>query len=531
MRRRFVERDMGRSMTVQVLVVSLLLVLGCYCMESVIAPGVPFNVYGYVKDEQGSPVAGASVTVTSPIDQGSTATDSQGRYAVTLSVNGAGDAITVRATSGSNSGSASGTVPSGSSSMRIDVTLHPPAPPPPPPPPPTPTSSVSLLLTKTAITPGESVTITGKVSPARAITVTIELSEDQVTWSYLAQVTSTSAGSYSHAWTPSGAELTYYLRSSIPASGSLPAATSGVVVLQVTMMPGATVRLSNSTALPNGGPCNVFACSSSSSLTMSIDATEKKISITISGPNGTTGTTMIFLPDELLDAYNMTVDDLLFTVDGAEVTPTIVGVPGGYVVTLTYYHSSHVMAVYYATYRIAVTVLDHAGRPVVAGIIVNLVGPVTRSVSTNASGIALFTRLIAGNYAVSALEPGTAGNTSLTVTSSGGLVLRTTIGGLQAQYEELETQYQRLQEAYQQLQTTYQGLLTEQQSLENTYQQLQTEHQELQKEYGDLRMLFVAYAGTSIAVVAALGFLLLRRRRHGQPKQTKEGDYPPPPTP
>ncbi|MBO3831836.1 MAG: hypothetical protein FGF51_00410 [Candidatus Brockarchaeota archaeon] len=88
------------------------------------SPRLPeLNVYGYVKDDLGNSLGNSSVTVKSPIDQASATTDSQGRYAATLSVNGPGDRIQVTATFGSKSGSASGTVPSGSSSMQIDVTV------------------------------------------------------------------------------------------------------------------------------------------------------------------------------------------------------------------------------------------------------------------------------------------------------------------------------------------------------------------------------------------------------------------------
>jgi len=480
-------------------------------LKPAMAPGVPFNVYGYVKDDSGSPVTGAAVTVRSPIDQGSTTTDSEGRYAVTLSVNGPGDSISVSATHGSLSGSASGTVPSGTSSMQIDVTLRQPGPPPPPPPPPTPTSAVTISLTKAVVAPGESVTITGTVSPSRAITVAIEVSTDQASWTNLAQVTSTAAGVYSRVWVPPGAEITYYLRSSIPASGDLPSATSGVVSLQVTMMPDANQRLTNSTTLPTGEPCRVQACSSSSSLTMSIDVVEKKISITVSGPSGTTGTTMIFLPDELLNAYGMTAEDLLFTVDGVEVTPTMARVPGGYVVTLTYTHSQHTVAIYYVTYRLEVSVLDDAGNPVVAGTTVNMSGPVTRIASTNSSGIVVFTKLVAGDYTISASEP--AGNATLTVSKSGHLVLRTTIGSLQAQYQELHAQYQQLQDTYQQLQTAYEGLQAEHQSLEATYQQLQREYQEVQEEYEKMRTLALAYGAGSVVIVIVFAVLLHRARK------------------
>jgi hypothetical protein len=482
-------------------------------LPCVMAQTVPLVVYGYIHKPDASAASGASVHASAAGSSGFATAGSDGKYQITLSVPPGSQSVSVTASLGSLSGSGSG---SGEGSVRVDVTLHEA---PPPPPPPGQTSSVSISLTKTVITLGESVTITGIVKPSRAITVTIEMSTDQATWSNLIQVTSTQAGVYSYVWTPPGTEVTYYLRAKIPTSGSLPAATSGMVALQVTMMPGAAVRLSNSTNLPSGEPCWVYACSSSPSLTMSIDAEKKKISIIASGSSGTTGTTMIFLPDELLDAYGMTADDLLFTVDNVEVTPTLLEVPGGYIVTLIYSHSSHAITVYYATYQIAVSVLDHAGSPVAAGTLVSLTGPVTRSASTNASGIALFTRLIAGSYVVSALEPGTAGSTSLAVTSSGRLVLLTTIGGLQAQYQTLQTEHQQLQNTYQQLQGEHQTLQTEYGSLQANYEDLQSENQQLQKDYENLRNLALGYGAASTVLVILLAVLLYRGRKAQQPRE------------
>ena len=499
----------GRNLVCLFVVFSILVAGYLPC---VMAQTVPLVVYGYIHNPDGSAASGASVTASAAGTSGHATAGSDGKYQITLSVPPGSQSVSVSASLGSLSGSGSG---SGEGSVRVDITLHAAAPPPPPP---SPTSSVSISLTKTVIALGESITITGTVKPPRAITVTIEMSTDQATWSNLIQVTSTQSGVYSYVWTPPGVDVIYYLRARIPASGSLPAATSGVVTLQVTMMPGATVKLSNATTLPSGDICHVYACSSSSSLMMSVDADKKKISITVSGPSGTTGTTMIFLPDELMDAYGMTAGDLLFTVDGIEVTPTILGVPGGYIVTLIYSHSSHAIAVYYSTYQIAVTVLDHAGSPVAAGTIVNLTGPVTRSASTNASGIALFTKLVAGSYVISALEPGTAGNVSLTVASSGRLVLRTTIGGLQAQYDALQTEHQQLQTTYQRLQGEHQTLQIDYESLQASYEDLQSENQRLQGDYDNLRNLALGYGAAATALVILLAVLLYRARK-AQPRK------------
>jgi len=95
--------------------------------HSVLALGLPFSVYGYVYDEKGAAVSGASVIVRSPIDSQTSTSDSQGRYYVTMSINGVGDSIKVTASKGDARGEVSGTVPSGTSSLRMDVTILSPA--------------------------------------------------------------------------------------------------------------------------------------------------------------------------------------------------------------------------------------------------------------------------------------------------------------------------------------------------------------------------------------------------------------------
>jgi len=96
--------------------------------RSALAQGLPFSVYGYVYDEKGAAVSGASVTVQSPIPPSQTVvSDGQGRYYVTMSIKGVGDSIRVTALKGGARGEVSGTVPSGTSSLRMDVTIRSPA--------------------------------------------------------------------------------------------------------------------------------------------------------------------------------------------------------------------------------------------------------------------------------------------------------------------------------------------------------------------------------------------------------------------
>jgi PGF-pre-PGF domain-containing protein len=82
---------------------------------------------------------------------------------------------------------------------------------------------------------GSPVTISGSISPPHAAAVTIEVSRDGgLTWSVLATVASAADGSYSYVWTPPE-PVTYMLRASWPGDADHYGATSGIVVLRVTL--------------------------------------------------------------------------------------------------------------------------------------------------------------------------------------------------------------------------------------------------------------------------------------------------------
>jgi len=102
----------------------LIVLMAALCSHSALAPGLPFTVFGFVHNDKGAPMYGAYVTVQSPIESKTSTTDSQGRYWVTISINGVGDAIKVTASKDGAQAGASATVPSGSSSLRVDVTIR-----------------------------------------------------------------------------------------------------------------------------------------------------------------------------------------------------------------------------------------------------------------------------------------------------------------------------------------------------------------------------------------------------------------------
>jgi|GEM_PF-4084869 len=482
-------------------------------LQSFVVAQLPVAVWGYVYMPDGSPAAGASVKVSGGGDSASTTAGSDGKYGpVTLTVSSTPVTVTVSASKGSYSGSASA---SGEGTIRIDVHLSAPAPSPPPsppPPPPTPTSSVTISVSESSFAPGEPVTISGTVGPSRKITVTVEFSLDRSSWEKLVEANSSSDGRYSYVWYPNGSELTYYLRASIPSQGSLPSAKSGVVSVRVTSLPVATVTPFTNVTLPTGKVSYIGVSSTSSSCSVTVDVENKKVLISVSGPKNTTGTTVLFIPDELLASYGTTIEKLVFTIDNKEVSPLINRVIGGYTAAFTYTHSTHTIEVCYVTYELYVEVHDYAGFPV-AGAILNLTGTLSRISKTNSSGVAVFSKLIPGNYSILLLSPEIAGRTTITVSKSQGLTLSTNIGELKSKYEELQNSYNKLQEENKKLNAAYSELNTNYNSLNSSYASLEANFEKLQKDYESLRTISIAYGVVSIAIIAALSVLFYKAKK------------------
>jgi hypothetical protein len=327
-------------------------------------------------------------------------------------------------------------------------------------------SSISISLSPPIAKEGDRVTISGGITPPHSgASVTIQLSKNGSPWSTLTSTPSSSAGTYSYGWDLTSAGV-YTVRASWEGDRDHEGATSSTITVVV----GKTSQAVE-VPLPHGGPCKVPASSNSSTLSLRVNANASRISINVTGPGGTTGILAIFISDELLREYNSTIGDFVFTIDGREVVPQIVSVAGGYLITLTYSHNTHTIDIYYVTHQIVVRVLDHEGMPVSATVVVNITGPVERAAKTNESGIAVFTKVPAGKYVITAFEIGKSGGATLEVGGPQSFDLHTSIGRLQAEYQELRQEYDRL------------------------------------------KMLFVAYTAVSLMAVAVLAVLFLRARK------------------
>ena len=178
----------GNTNPTRTLLVDRDLVLEAYYSEQ--GAKSKIDVYGYVKDDGNYPLAGAFVTISSTIDRITTNTDSQGKYAVKLSVNGVGDTISVNVTYHERSGSAVGIVPHGASSIQINLTVQ------------RTSTSISCSVSPSTVKINGSVSVSGGISPAvGGAIVTLTYTKPDAS-SFTRIVTTSSNGTYSDNYIP-----------------------------------------------------------------------------------------------------------------------------------------------------------------------------------------------------------------------------------------------------------------------------------------------------------------------------------------
>ncbi|MBS7635168.1 carboxypeptidase regulatory-like domain-containing protein, partial [Candidatus Bathyarchaeota archaeon] len=193
------------------------------------------EVYGYVRDDRNNPLTGASVNIISPVDQVTT-TDSQGKYTVTLPINGPGDTIKITATYHGRSATVSSTVPNGASSMQINVTV------------PRTMANISCSVSSSTVTIGGSITVSGVISPTVGGTI-VTLTYTKPDASLFTHTVATSPnGAYSDNYTPDQLG-TYSVIASWPGNGDYREATSLPALFMVKKNPSSVSIILDSTSI------------------------------------------------------------------------------------------------------------------------------------------------------------------------------------------------------------------------------------------------------------------------------------------
>jgi len=362
-------------------------------------------------------------------------------------------------------------------------------------------AAITLVMSPSLPKVGEDITFSGMISPAIAnATINIRISTDGgSTWGALASVPTDFAGRYSYVWRVPASGL-YAFKSDWPGSAEYEGAESQVIKVVISK----EVKQS-SVVLPTGATAIVSSSSNSTTIDMKFDAEKSRVVMNVTGPSKTTGLSSIFIPLTLLRAYNTTIERLTFLVDGVPVTPTITTLPDGYIVTVSYTHSVHVIEVYVVTYTLTVKVLDYKGAPL-PDAKVAVRGPINTYGLTNGTGFVTFSRLPSGDYSLEVYYGPKVGSSAIKMIRDSSLTINTVVGKLEADYEQLAKSYNELRTAHEQLAKNYS-------ELQKSFQDLLTKHEQLTSSYNSLMTAFVATTVVLILVIALLSALLFKRRK------------------
>ena len=301
-------------------------------------------------------------------------------------------------------------------------------------------SSLTLSCNPSIPTKGELVTLEGILTPHNAgNTINVLVSEDDGrTWNTVSSCTTTAGGSYSTSWRAERIGI-YIFKSEWAGDHEYIGCSSNTLTLIIQ----AEVT-SQQFILPNNDVVDVVSSTNSSSISLMVDAENGRIEANVTGQSGTTGVTNIFVPKELLESYDRTINDLVFTVDGVPVTPEITEVSGGYLVTLRYGHSMRLVCVHYLTYSLSVSVLDY-DNVAVANANVVLDGPEKTSCVTDSSGLAYFSHLPKGEYTIEVYYGLIVGGDSINIDENKVITISTIVGQLQVEYTDLSIKYNSLE--------------------------------------------------------------------------------------
>ena len=144
-------------------------------------------------------------------------------------------------------------------------------------------SSITCSASSTTPTVGDSVIVSGSITPLRSgVTVTISYKSDG-SWNTLTMVTSLADGSYSYSWTPSDAS-SYQLIASWAGDDTYNGATSDVVSVTVNKIASSISCSTSVSAITNGNTITVTG-------SISPVVSGKTVSLTYTKPDGTTKVT------------------------------------------------------------------------------------------------------------------------------------------------------------------------------------------------------------------------------------------------
>ena len=139
----------------------------------------------------------------------------------------------------------------------------------------------------------------------------------------------------------------------------------------------------------------------------------------ITGPSGSAGHFSIFIPKAFLNHFGLTISGIHIFIDHAAVTYTYVEYSDGYLVTVNYTHSGHLVEVVFSNIALVVDVEDSNGAGLINALIkLSRDGYLLTSGYTDGDGKLTLTGLPTGNYTIDTYQRGILVKTSeLTMTS------------------------------------------------------------------------------------------------------------------
>jgi len=142
-------------------------------------------------------------------------------------------------------------------------------------------------------------------------------------------------------------------------------------------------------------------------LSITYDEVFKQLKIDVTGTSGTTGTISIFIPNTLLENLGLTIENVHAFIGGEPVSYNVDACPDGYLLTISYTHSSHVIELVFSDITLITTVKD-SNRRVIKSANVKLYreGALVEEGYTDNAGQATFNNLASGEYEVKTFHLG-----------------------------------------------------------------------------------------------------------------------------
>jgi len=150
-------------------------------------------------------------------------------------------------------------------------------------------------------------------------------------------------------------------------------------------------------------------CYATTSTVLSIkyDEVFKQLEIGVTGTSGTTGTISIFIPNTLLENLGLTIENVHAFIEGEPVSYVVDACPDGYLLTISYTHSSHVIEVVFSDITLITTVKDSNNRVIrSANVKLYREGALVEEGYTDDAGRATFNNLASGEYEVKTFHLG-----------------------------------------------------------------------------------------------------------------------------